>query len=579
MNINLSRKARKLASTLVTSLVMTAIISISLAGYLTVVQQQNFLGMRSQTWNIAIAIVEAGVEEALQHLNSNRANLATDGWAASGNVFSCTRTLPDGNRYDVSIDVGTDPNHPAIVSRAYVQPPLMTQNRPTVFFATVGQSSDVPTGISRAVRVICSKGSLFTATMVSKHSIDLKGNGVLTDSYDSSNPAKSTNGHYDASKHTGDKGDIASIGGVLDSVSLGNANIYGYVHAGPGVPVTVGSQGAVGTHAWQASNKGFQPGYVLDDANFTFPDTTLPNTAGFLTPMSGDVVEPTFNVTSTATNSSGYPNPVPFDGIATNTSYVGVAVYPNPPPLGLLTNTSYVVVANLPSPIPSGMTTNSQFAWKDDYPDPGTYVGTPQRHGIGWDYMRITGYSCPIYTYQVPLYSYNYNLHTTNVVYTTNHYDNILSANGKYTSGALSGKTLVAGPNVTLVLPNGLTGAENITFNQGAGVEVYAGGASLTISGGQYLNPNGFAGSFIVYCAPSVTSFTMNGNGQFTGVLVAPNADLVLNGGGSSEEDFCGALMVKSARFNGHFKFHYDEALGAVPSNSRFLITSWDEIP
>jgi hypothetical protein len=31
-----------------------------------------------------------------------------------------------------------------------------------------------------------------------------------------------------------------------------------------------------------------------------------------------------------------------------------------------------------------------------------------------------------------------------------------------------------------------------------------------------------------------VTGFTLNGNGQFTGVLVAPNADLALHGGGKT---------------------------------------------
>jgi hypothetical protein len=29
---------------------------------------------------------------------------------------------------------------------------------------------------------------------------------------------------------------------------------------------------------------------------------------------------------------------------------------------------------------------------------------------------------------------------------------------------------------------------------------------------------------------------------------------------------------------NGHFNFHYDEALSRMPGNGRFLITSWNEI-
>jgi hypothetical protein len=52
-----------------------------------------------------------------------------------------------------------------------------------------------------------------------------------------------------------------------------------------------------------------------------------------------------------------------------------------------------------------------------------------------------------------------------------------------------------------------------------------------------------------------------------------------MNGAGNSDEDFIGSLMAKSVNMNGHFKFHYDEALGRMPMKGRFLITSWDEIP
>ena len=141
------------------------------------------------------------------------------------------------------------------------------------------------------------------------------------------------------------------------------------------------------------------------------------------------------------------------------------------------------------------------------------------------------------------------------------------------------------GPNVRLVLPNGLSGAENLLFNytdnNNPGLTVYAGSTAASISGNQYINPSGFAGSLIVYCAPTVTAFTLNGNGQFTGVLVAPNADLALNGGGNSEQDFSGSLMVNNVRLNGHFNFHWDEALGRMLSDNgaRYLVQTWNEIP
>ena len=52
-------------------------------------------------------------------------------------------------------------------------------------------------------------------------------------------------------------------------------------------------------------------------------------------------------------------------------------------------------------------------------------------------------------------------------------------------------------------------------------------------------------------------------------------------GAGSSDEDFCGSLMVNSVGMNGHFHFHWDEVLGRMQSDNgaRYLITSWNEIP
>jgi hypothetical protein len=61
-------------------------------------------------------------------------------------------------------------------------------------------------------------------------------------------------------------------------------------------------------------------------------------------------------------------------------------------------------------------------------------------------------------------------------------------------------------------------------------------------------------------------------------VLYAPQADLKLNGGGNDIIDFIGSLVVNSATLNGHYSFHYDEALKSHNSNARYLVTSWNEI-
>ena len=161
MKTNLFPSVRSSASTLLTTLIISAIISVSLAGYMATVQQQNFLSARSQAWNIAIAIVEAGIEEGLQHLNNNGVNLNCDGWTANGLTYTRSRTLPDGNGYDVRIDTSVDPRHPVITARAYVLTPRMAQVHPGSLFAVIGVSPGDPTVVSRAVRVGTAKGNLF----------------------------------------------------------------------------------------------------------------------------------------------------------------------------------------------------------------------------------------------------------------------------------------------------------------------------------------------------------------------------------------------------------------------------------
>jgi hypothetical protein len=124
-----------------------------------------------------------------------------------------------------------------------------------------------------------------------------------------------------------------------------------------------------------------------------------------------------------------------------------------------------------------------------------------------------------------------------------------------------------------------MSGNDQFTIAQNASITVYSGGTSCSIGGNGVVNQAGYAQDFILYCAPTVKSFDLGGNGSFTGVFVGPSVDLSLNGGGNNTIDFIGALLVNSLTLNGHFNIHYDEALGTLPSGGRFLATSWDEIP
>ena len=172
------------------------------------------------------------------------------------------------------------------------------------------------------------------------------------------------------------------------------------------------------------------------------------------------------------------------------------------------------------------------------------------------------------YTYlKIKGTNYVYALYTTNSVTATNTYDHILdNSGGRYYVDSLSGNTIVTAPDVQLVIGNGLSmsGKDTFIVAPGANIKVYSAGTSCTVGGNGVINQNGLAQNFILTCTPSVTSFTFNGNGEFIGVLVAPDAHVTMNGGGKADNDFMGALIADSITMNGHFSFHYDEALGSL---------------
>lgn len=522
MRTNTVKRIKQAASALLTALIICSTFSLFVVYYLSLIEQQSLLNNRSQTWNMAIAITEAGIEEGLENLNDNTSNLGQAPWSSlGGNTYYRSNTLPDGSSYTVFI-TNTTPN-PVVVARAYVQASTfvsMAKNFSAGFFAAAGVGP-APATVTRAVLVSCSKNSLFLAPLVAKKTINLNGNNIATDSYSSCSTNESVNGQYVPTFYVGDKGDIASNLGMIDSISGGNANIYGKAHTGTntsgGATVTVGPNGAVGSHSWQASNTGLEPGWVMEDANFTFPDTTYPATGSFLTPTGGVLV-------------------------VTSNSLVSVTTSTNPAA--------------------------------------GTYVGSvsaSKTHGV------------TSYTFSVPTVTYYTNTYQTILWGTTD-----LGTTNYYVANSLSGQTIVIGDNVVLALPNGLSMSGNDSISllptlnviganplapPGANVQVYSGGTSCAIGGNGVINQPGYPADFILYCAPTVTSFSLSGNGTFNGVLVAPTVDLTLNGGGSTPTDFIGCAMVNSATLNGHFKFHYDECLSNYKNNPRFLITAWNEVP
>lgn len=256
-------------------LVTVTLIGVTLASYLELVRSQNLSTMRSQQWNSAIPILEAGLEEALTHLYHNSANLLANDWIAIDGGYKKERYLGD-DKFIVTISATTPPE---IVSQAFVREPMGTN-----FISR-----------ARAVRVATTNDALFAKGMVAKGTIDLSGNNIKTDSFDSMDPNYSTNGRYDDDK-TKDNGDVATNSAVVDSLNVWNADIYGKASTGPGGTVRIGPNGSVGSKPWHNANqKGIEPGWISDDMNVSFPDVKPPFAGGAFTPVAGSVGGVSYN--------------------------------------------------------------------------------------------------------------------------------------------------------------------------------------------------------------------------------------------------------------------------------------------
>jgi hypothetical protein len=153
-----------------------------------------------------------------------------------------------------------------------------------------------PTSISlgRKVQAQTYLNPLFNAAVVARSNINLNGNNVLVDSFDSSSALYSTLGQYNSTLRLAG-GDVATDSSLVGDISLGNANIYGHLYTGPGTAsssVQIGPNGAVGTAAWNASSSGIQTGYWSGDFNLNIPDVPAPTggTNVLPAPVNGSVV-------------------------------------------------------------------------------------------------------------------------------------------------------------------------------------------------------------------------------------------------------------------------------------------------
>jgi hypothetical protein len=154
-----------------------------------------------------------------------------------------------------------------------------------------------------------------------------------------------------------------------------------------------------------------------------------------------------------------------------------------------------------------------------------------------------------------------------------------------FCSGTTIGATTIsAGKNVVIVGSGGTQMVTGLVIGvSGSGPTGLVGNAKIYMdgpineSGNDTINPTSWAGALTVYSTTTQTC-TFSGNAFFCGVLIAPDAPLTGNGGGSNQIDLCGSFVVKSVTSNGHMDFHYDEGLGQPTTSKAWSLALWKEL-
>ena len=159
-----------------------------------------------------------------------------------------------------------------------------------------------------------------------------------------------------------------------------------------------------------------------------------------------------------------------------------------------------------------------------------------------------------------------------------------INGNGdlKLTGGSALGITAPSSGEgyVEIWIPRDLTTAGNGAINIPPHVHVifYIDG-NVQIAGNGIVNTALISGNVTLYGNHDTTvsqSLTVNGNGQFAGMIYAPSASATVKGGGSSGAMY-GSIFANSIFFNGTTNLHYDSAQGDVGAVIDYRIASWYE--
>jgi hypothetical protein len=245
----------KTGAVLLLALGWTAVLAIIAVASLSAVQRRHRQVFQVASWHDALLAAESGIDLAVGELRKSlRGEVPWQGWQTDAGTQGTPGDVPiyyissvllrsgeGGQRSWVRVEVDAPSQMRdasgeqwfRVRALGYAEVPggsVVTGEDVDRRLRKIDFQSDRRTGEAltharacRLIEAIVKPVGAFRVALLGDNAIDMNNHNIVVDSYDSRDPAKSTNGFYDPAKRQ-ENGDIATNGQTLDA---GNAHIYG----------------------------------------------------------------------------------------------------------------------------------------------------------------------------------------------------------------------------------------------------------------------------------------------------------------------------------------------------------------
>ena len=260
----LRQDSTKTGSVLVWTVLVIAMLSLIAVETLRLVTVKYQNALQTSTWQEALLAAESGIDLAIVELRKSlypQPNHAWDGWNnPPGNEVTGYEltTVPNAGLNGTPMTIETNVDAPTqLIDPTNSWQYYRIRTVGTIPITGPARTSDSPQDtklrrlslrwerftngiltprlltapqVSRRVEAVVRPVSAFDQAIMSVGVVDLTNQNIVVDSYDSTDPTKSTNGLYDPAKRQ-ENGDIATDGQLIEA---GNAQIYGDVATNAG---------------------------------------------------------------------------------------------------------------------------------------------------------------------------------------------------------------------------------------------------------------------------------------------------------------------------------------------------------